>query len=242
MRARQRHLNPKAAGAALVLDARYITGLNNNDAVTTWSDRSGNAYDPTQSSSTLKPLYKTGQINGNPVVTFDGSNDHMSFNTPLDFTAFIGVIKTSTTALFRTVLCVRKASTATAAAIYYQTRSPARLWGSFRLPSSESESDFVATASVLGSGQASVVSSSRSNTAMNAGVDGVFGTEDTTTDTLTAVSTITYVGAGYYAGAVVDQWPGDIAICVGITGDRPSDSLMKRLQNYAGFSYKIACS
>ena len=44
MRARQRHLNARHAGAMFVLDARFIN-QSDNTAVSTWADRSGNGYD-----------------------------------------------------------------------------------------------------------------------------------------------------------------------------------------------------
>jgi len=241
MRARQRHLNPKAAGAALVLDARYITGLNNNDAVTTWSDRSGNAYDPTQSNSSWKPVYKTGQINGNPVVTFDGSNDHMSFGTPLNFTAFVIVLKTSTTSVNKSILGVRTSQAGSFGALYIQTGDPARTTTFAVLTTDGSTSNFRATGGVVASGAASIFSGSRSDTAIKVALNGVFGTEDTTSTGLAPVSTITYVGAGWFAG-IVDYWPGDLASIIGITGTRPTDGLLKRLQNSSALSYKIACS
>jgi hypothetical protein len=77
MRARQRHFNPKDAGADLVLDARYIN-QSNNTAVSSWADRSGNAYNAAQSTALNQPTFRTGQQGGNGGVDFDGSNDFMT--------------------------------------------------------------------------------------------------------------------------------------------------------------------
>ncbi len=74
MHRRARHLNPKAAGATLVLDARYITGLVDGNAVTTWNDLSGNGYNPTQATAGAKPTYKRPIQGGQPVVRFDGGD------------------------------------------------------------------------------------------------------------------------------------------------------------------------
>lgn len=97
MRARHRHFNPKDAGAKLVLDARYIA-QSNNTAVGTWSDRSGNGLDATQSSSGRMPTFQTAQFGGQPVVRFDGSDDFLSNSSPLlttsNFTTLV-VIKGS---------------------------------------------------------------------------------------------------------------------------------------------------
>jgi hypothetical protein len=72
MRARQRHLNPKAAGAAVVFDARYITGLSDGGNVSSWNDRSGNANNATTASN--YPTYETNEQAGNPVVRFVSAN------------------------------------------------------------------------------------------------------------------------------------------------------------------------
>ena len=77
MRARHRHFNPRDAGANLVYDSRRISGLSNNDPVSTWNDISKNAYDAT-GTSTARPLYITQVQGGNPALRFDGSNDQLS--------------------------------------------------------------------------------------------------------------------------------------------------------------------
>lgn len=77
MHRRARHLNPKAAGAIQVLDSRFISGLSDGSAVTTWSDRSGKGYDMSQSTAVSKPTYKTAIQGGQPILRFDGG-DYMS--------------------------------------------------------------------------------------------------------------------------------------------------------------------
>lgn len=53
----------------------------NGDLVQCWQDMSGNNADSLQTSSTNRPNYQTGGLNGNPIVRFDGSNDFL--NIPL---------------------------------------------------------------------------------------------------------------------------------------------------------------
>jgi hypothetical protein len=56
-------------------DASAITGLANNDPVTTWSDRSGLGNHVTQAgAASLKPTYKTTQQNSLPALSFDGGD------------------------------------------------------------------------------------------------------------------------------------------------------------------------
>lgn len=53
-----------------------LSGLSDNDPVSTWADQSGTSHDFT-GSSTTRPLYKTGIQNGLPGVKFDGSDDYL---------------------------------------------------------------------------------------------------------------------------------------------------------------------
>lgn len=76
MRARQRHVNARHAGAVLVLDARYIN-QGDNTAVSTWSDRSGSGYDFSQGTGANQPFLQTGEVGGSSIVRFDGSNDKL---------------------------------------------------------------------------------------------------------------------------------------------------------------------
>ncbi len=61
----------------LWLKADAITGLNNNDPVSTWVDSSVNGRNATQSGA-ARPTYITSALNGKPVIRFDGSVDYMA--------------------------------------------------------------------------------------------------------------------------------------------------------------------
>jgi hypothetical protein len=63
------------AGLQLWLDASQIAGLNDGDAVATWSDISGNANHATQATASKKPTYQTAEQNGLPGVLGDGVDD-----------------------------------------------------------------------------------------------------------------------------------------------------------------------
>ena len=66
---------PVTTGLTLHLDASTL-GLSDGATVTTWTDVSGLANDATLSAGT--PIYKTGVLNGEPVIRF---NDASSFTT-----------------------------------------------------------------------------------------------------------------------------------------------------------------
>ncbi len=52
--------------------------LSDGDAVSSWSDSSGNGYTATQGTGANQPIYKASILNGKPVVRFDGSNDKLT--------------------------------------------------------------------------------------------------------------------------------------------------------------------
>lgn len=65
------------------LHARYdatALSLSDGQSVSTWGDETGNGYALTAGTA---PTYKTGVINGNPVVRYDGVGDFLS----VDWTA-----------------------------------------------------------------------------------------------------------------------------------------------------------
>jgi hypothetical protein len=49
--------------------------LANNDPVSSWTDSSGNARHAVQATGASQPLYKTGILNAQPALLFDGIND-----------------------------------------------------------------------------------------------------------------------------------------------------------------------
>jgi hypothetical protein len=63
----------------LWLAADAITALSDGDPVSTWEDLSTSGYDVT-SSSTNRPSYQTGEVNGLPAVLFDGSDDGLTYS------------------------------------------------------------------------------------------------------------------------------------------------------------------
>lgn len=77
------YFNPKqVTGLRLWLDATdpAANGTQPADgtAVSTWTDKSGQANNVTQATGSLQPIYKLNIINAKPVVRFDGVDDLLS--------------------------------------------------------------------------------------------------------------------------------------------------------------------
>jgi len=98
------------SGLQLWLDASDISTLFQDDAKTTpvtadaqtvgaWADKSGSGNDATQSTADNEPTYNTGQQNGLPMITFDGTSDAMALSMTVgagNYT-FFAVLKDGTT-------------------------------------------------------------------------------------------------------------------------------------------------
>jgi len=82
MRARQRHLNPKAAGAHTALDSRFEFSVATGTAISSWVSRTG-SNNASQATGGNQPLYTTNAINGQPAILFDGSNDFMTISSTI---------------------------------------------------------------------------------------------------------------------------------------------------------------
>lgn len=65
------------AGLAAWYKADAITGKADGDAVAQWNDSSGSARHLAQAVGANQPTYQTAEVNGRPVVRFDGANDSM---------------------------------------------------------------------------------------------------------------------------------------------------------------------
>jgi hypothetical protein len=77
--------DPSLISTALWLDAADASTITESGgAVSQWNDKSGGAYNFTQSSSTLRPLYASETLNSKSIITFDGIDDNMSAGDVLD--------------------------------------------------------------------------------------------------------------------------------------------------------------
>jgi hypothetical protein len=93
--------------------------LTDGAAVATWADSSGNGRDGTQGTAGQRPVYKTGIVNGLPVVRFDGVDDNLAvdalaslFNGNDAPGSVFAVLKQSSTAGTQEVLALDSAGSA----------------------------------------------------------------------------------------------------------------------------------
>jgi hypothetical protein len=92
-----RHFNPlSVAGCELWLDAADTDGdgvAESGGSLASWVDKSGQANHATQPTSSKQPQQVANQLNGNPVVRFDGSDDMMSFPELSDIRTVFWVVE-----------------------------------------------------------------------------------------------------------------------------------------------------
>jgi hypothetical protein len=84
------------AGMVLWLKAHSLA-LADNDPVATWPDASAHGNDATQASSGLRPLLKTGILNGRAVVRFDGVDDYLNLVDLSGLTAASAIVVVNST-------------------------------------------------------------------------------------------------------------------------------------------------
>jgi hypothetical protein len=80
------------AGLELWLAADAIVGKVDADPIATWTDASGAGHDATQATGANQPLYKTGIVNGKPVLRFDAVNDSMGLTLAADASRTIFIV------------------------------------------------------------------------------------------------------------------------------------------------------
>jgi hypothetical protein len=198
---------PLSLSPLLWLDASQIAGKSDGDALATWSDASGNGRDATQSSATLKPLYKTAIFNSKPVVRFDGTDDVMNFAANL-FTGgsdFIVLACLSTQRISSGAILSQRGASGTPISAQFEMAS-----NTFTLTERNDASSLVrATCSALPSTSTTyVVSTQRASGAM----DCRFNNANTGTGTPPSTpTTVTGAAIGGAANSLGAPFFGDIA-------------------------------
>lgn len=229
MRARQRHFNPKGAGAIAAYDARYISGLSDGEVVSTWSSRTG-SNDATQTNNANRPLYETNELNGNPVVRFDGTNDRMTHGATLNNCLVVCVIKTANNGTQQRVFGSGTTSSV-AAYTFIGNRSGVASFAS----NTFADSMFDTYAHCI-------VSYDISGTSITFNKNGASSNTATFTKyTIGNEGSYALLGAGGTVTSASNFLNGDIALlCVlDFTASAP---MKKRLHHHSAFSFKIACN
>ena len=235
MRARQRHLNARHAGAMFVLDARFIEQADNT-AVSTWADRSGNGYDVSQATGANQPTLQTQEKGGSSIVRFDGTNDFLDrsdtgFPTG-DFT-FVGVHKSaSVTSSYKPVIHYGSALSGGAVIAQYEATNQFTIsqYGNGLSVSVSADTFIVASANRAGTNYV---------LRLNGGAEG--------TKSMTTATTL-YGAGGLRIGTTNPSWSpgssnlnGDIGVVM-LFASNLATSLRRRLERGCGLTWKIACS
>jgi hypothetical protein len=243
MRARHRHFSYKAAGASLALDTRYIHGVADNATVETWSDRSGNARDATQSNGSARATYKTAIQGGNGVLRFDGNDRYLSsFVTGTEYSVYCVYKRTgSNTNAFSNATFVVAAgiiNTTSASGRRFQLAYSDANGGTFANTSNTSAEMTIArndnwnlhsVTAPIGSGTARYfVNEGNEQTADVSGLAGV-----------TSGTVILRVGSTSWVNTF--DFNGDMGL-VATYQTAHSASLRRRLNHHAAYSFKISCN
>jgi hypothetical protein len=245
MRARHRHFKPSSVAATVAYDARYID-LADDTGVETWADRSGNGRDLSQASSGKRPKFKAAVQGGCGAVRFDGSDDALA-------SASYSVSNTTTGLL-----------------VYQSTQNSGGMI--FERSTNFNNVAFTYLCSVENNTtNAWSNRSGNAQGVTNGYLAGNFTTRSTswaiaqfnyfnTTDSLTFIQNGTALSRTLIGGAPVNStgtanqalfvgarnqasayYNGDIGLLYTINAD-VGDTMRKRLNHHAAYSFKIACS
>jgi hypothetical protein len=234
MHRRARHFNARDAGASLVLDSRFITGLSDGDPVSTWSDRSGNGNNAT-SSGGARPLYVTTIQGGQPVVRFDSTDDGLigNFNYSVTSQTVVMTIKMSSVTNFQRLYTQSDASFDYATANNY---IPLLRQSGGNIAAYNNGTFY---AGISTDSNWHIWSASHSGTTITNRRDGA----NPATGTATLSKTFTRYGMGFSLGDTpgAEAIGGDVGSLIVWTSDI-SGALRRRLEHAAALSFKIPCN
>jgi hypothetical protein len=244
MRARQRHLNPKAAGAHTALDSRFEFSVATGTAISSWVSRTG-SNNASQATGGNQPLYTTNAINGQPAILFDGSNDFMTISSTITSNAVSLIAVGHKTSV--------GGSTAVASRLtsLWNTSDNAQLVGDFATTKAWIPFYYYPSQwrSYRNSAEILALTLGYVPTVFGAVLDGtsvtgsLAGTSTTGTTSATALNANQIrFGAGTYTGSGSDgALNGYIGYMVYFLSVLTAP-MRRRLERGAGYSFKIACS
>ncbi len=235
MHRRARHLNPGSAGAVVALDSRFITGLSDGNAVTSWADRSGVGNNADQPTSANQPVFKINAQGGQPVVRFDSTDDGLigNFNYSVTSQTVVMAIKMSSVTTFQRLYTQSDASFDYATANNY---IPLLRQSGGNIAAYNNGTFY---AGISTDSNWHIWSASHSGTTITNRRDGA----NPATGIATLSKTFTRYGMGFSLGdnPVVEAIGGDVGSLIVWTSDI-SGALRRRLEHAAAYSFKLSCN
>jgi len=233
MRKRQRHFKYLSIGPRAAYDARYISGLSDGAAVSSWSDLSGNSFTATQATTARQPVYKISTLGGSPSVRFDGAGDNfthsITHNTGCSILTVLNYL--SSQAIYRGLFSVT--TTAQLGDTVLLLRMTSDKWGTYVAADAPAT-----TALTIG---APAILAMTDNSASG----GSFNFNGNANGTWTGNSISqgqNHIGGYYTSSPLVDQTSNiDLGVFV-MTASPLAAPLRRRVESSFGFSFKIACS
>lgn len=233
MRARQRHLKPKSLSATAAWDSRYVSGLSDGNAVSTWSDLSGNGNDATQATGTRQPLYKTAIIGGAPSIRFDGTDDNLSHtadNNSSECSIIAVLSRITAQTSYRGIFA---AGAWTSAGTMMLSRTGLTPWGTYTGTDARASS-------TIATGSPTILV--MIDNAASGGSFYVQGVSDGTWTGNTEGQEFKHIGGVYSATAAANQVSNMDLGALYLLSSAASSALRRRLERGFGYSFKIACS
>lgn len=222
MRLRIRHINTKGFGSDISFDARFLSGYSNTDPVTSWTNLSNPSNNATNISANA-PTYKTSGVNGLPSVVFTTGKTLSFTGVSVDLSITVIVCKKT-----GTIMLPVGNSLSTAGPHPLIDWSDANIYvgnsAGYRFSSGGAMTSWTVFSSKLDS---SNVFSSRKN-----GVTISLGSFNS----LAGSSTVNLLG-----GRSLSTSNCEIA-AIYCVNSAASNSVLKRLEHSAAFSFKIPCS
>jgi hypothetical protein len=233
MRARQRYLKPKSLNVRAAYDTRYIAGLSDGAAVSSWSDLSGNSFTATQATTARQPIYKTATLGGSPSVRFDGAGDNLTHSITHNAGCSIITVLNylSPQAIYRGLFSISTAGALGDTVLLLRMTSDK--WGTYVAADAPATTALtIGTPAIL-----SMTDNASSGGSFN------FNGADNGTWTGNSISQgQNHLGGYYTSSPLVDQTSNIDLGAFYMTSAALSSSVRKRLEQSLGYSFKIACS
>lgn len=236
MHRRARHLNPKAAGANGVFDARFGITVSDGSTIQTWSNRTG-SNDATQSTASYRPTFRATGGNANlPTVEFDGTNDHLTHAVSITTAPSVmySIIKRTASNSLMFGYGFLPPNTAVFQTMYPDSGGTG-YWGA--TPGNSGQS-------ILNEFKICTHKPSNANTSNSTTTFWTNGANETSaTGSRYAGDGTDRRGLGGFTAGISggERLTGSISLVVSIPSDI-TNSLRKRLEQAAGYCFKIACA